>query len=184
MSASALTRRITRGLRIFFWMAFILAALLIPIYFLLGWQAARRWEGVETMLHREGETLKFTDLLPSRLPESQNYAAIPPLRRITAVEDGDENKGEPGAKRKALAELSKGLEKLGIYRSKAGLGRPSDWPAVAKELKASGLLKDVPLPGSEPEAILKRLDDTRPPAEGTGWARHDLHGRSICPIAA
>lgn len=160
--------------------ALLAAAVGAGIYFWLDHKANKRWAEVEAMLTREGETLKFMDLLPMRMPEAENYAAMEELRDIATVVDGDDQKGEPAEKRKALAKMQEGMELLRSSRGDRLTGKRPDWAGLAQELHAPprlplasgsqankaktqpGLLKQLPPPGQEAAAVRAMLEEVSP----------------------
>ena len=91
--------------RILLRLAITVLTVMVLLYVYTNWSGRRRWAAVKSMIEREGETLEFRKLLPETPPEAQNLLAIEPLRGIAAVVNNDTQKGEPGAKRKALEEM-------------------------------------------------------------------------------
>jgi len=94
-----------RYVRILLWLFTTLVTLVVLLYVWTNWSGRRRWAAVKTMVESEGETLEFRKLLPETPPEAKNLLAIEPLGGIAAVVDNDTQKGEPGAKRKALEKM-------------------------------------------------------------------------------
>lgn len=160
--------------------ALLAAAVGAGIYFWLDHKANKRWAEVEAMLTREGETLNYVDLLPMRMPEAENFAAMEELRDIATVVDGDDQNGVPAEKRKALAKMREGME---VLRSSMGdrlTGKRPDWAGLAQELHAPlrlplasgspankaktqpGLLKQLPPPGQEAAAVRAMLEEVSP----------------------
>ncbi len=145
------------------WTGMIVFILVSSVYVYLDWKAEKRWAAVQAMVKREGETLTLTDLMPPRLPEAENYAAIPELRGINIVEDGDDKKGAPAAKRQALLDLVSGLEKIypKMYQE-FSLGKPPNWPRIMAELKSTSYITDLPPAGKEAELFKRTLETQRP----------------------
>lgn len=149
-----------RVLRFLCWSALCLATLLVLIWAILDWRGQRQWQQALARLEREGETLDFDALLPAPLDEADNYAAIPPLRGITLILDGDPEKGIPAQKRQVLQELGAGLNSTPFKGVESG--RIPDWPAIAAKLVMFRFLDDLPAPGQEAAAIQKTIEKKRP----------------------
>lgn len=173
------------------------AAVGAGIYFWLDHKANKRWAEVEAMLTREGETLKFMDLLPMRMPEAENFAAMEELRDIATVVDGDDQKGEPAEKRKALAKMREGMELLRSSRGDRLTGKLPDWAGLARELHSGHvaspamvpkppvvpLLSALPAPGLEAVAIHRALEDRYPLIKKLGErAMHYTLAQMVPPL--
>ncbi|MEZ0274875.1 MAG: hypothetical protein ACAH88_08215 [Roseimicrobium sp.] len=93
------------------WVRFIAyagAALLAALVGLTIWmnhKGSRDWKEAQAMLASEGVELDFKAMKVASVADADNFCAIPLLKGVTAVEDGDETKGEPAVKRKAVAAL-------------------------------------------------------------------------------
>ena len=163
MNSSPFRRACGRFFRYAAWTGMIVFILVSSVYVYLDWKAEKRWAAVQAMVKREGETLALTDLMPPRLPEAENYAAIPELRGINIVEDGNDKKGTSAAKRQALLDLVSGLEKITpkMYQE-FSLGRPPDWPRLMAELKSTSYITDLPPAGKEAELFKRTLETKRP----------------------
>lgn len=163
MNSSPFRRACGRFFRYAAWTGMIVFILVSSVYVYLDWKAEKRWAAVQAMVKREGETLTLTDLMPPRLPEAENYAAIPELRGINIVEDGDDKKGASAAKRQALLDLVSGLEKITYDMYKESLlGRSPDWPRIMAELKSTSYITDLPPAGKEAEVFKRTLETKRP----------------------
>jgi hypothetical protein len=154
-------RRITskRVTRILLWICITLVTLVVLLFVWTNWSGKRRWSAVQVMIEREGETLDFHQLLPVTPPEAENLLAIEPLRGIAEVMDGNENQGEPGAKRKALAAM-KWDAKKGQPPAANGviLGQAADMVSWAKFLREATFL-DLPADSATPgRDVLSALD--------------------------
>lgn len=57
----------------------------------VNWNGARHLRKVEAMLRAEGETLDFNALKQNRIPDDQNYCAIPILKALAVAVYGDSN---------------------------------------------------------------------------------------------
>ncbi|MGV3662473.1 MAG: hypothetical protein ACO1TE_19975 [Prosthecobacter sp.] len=95
----------TRLMRFVLWTSLTLITLIVLLYVWTNWSGRRRWAAAQAMIEAQGETLDFRKLLPTTPPDAQNLLAIDPLRDIAAVVDGEETRGGPGARRKALEVL-------------------------------------------------------------------------------
>jgi hypothetical protein len=69
-------------------------------------ERAREWWETQGMLKAEGETLDFRATVKEQVPEAEIFCAIPLMKDIALVMDGHPDSGEPGEKRKRLADLS------------------------------------------------------------------------------
>ena len=87
------------------WLWLSTALLVLPalalwlVHSWLGWEGERLWQQAQARLKAEGETLDFMTLVPKPVPDEDNFFAVEPLKDIALVIDGDETKGEPGARR-------------------------------------------------------------------------------------
>lgn len=149
-----------RVLRFLCWSVICLATLLTLFWAIMDWKAQRQWQAALARIQREGETLDFYSLLPTPLEEAENFAAIPSLRGITLVLDGDPEKGIPAQKRQALEELGSGLTSR-PFKGVAS-GQVPDWPTIAASLVKNRLLDALPPPGHEAAAIQKAMEIKRP----------------------
>ena len=93
------------------WLWLSIALLVLPalalwlVHSWLGWEGERLWQQAQARLKAEGETLDFMALVPKPVPDDENFFAVEPLKDIALVVDGDETKGEPGARRNQLENL-------------------------------------------------------------------------------
>lgn len=165
-------RRITskRVTRILLWIFITLVTLTVLLYVWTNWSGKRRWAATQAMIESEGETLDFHSLLPQAPPNAENLLAIEPLRGITEVVDHDKAKGEPGAKRQALAAM-----KLATQAPSSGgveKGEMTDlqsWMKFLRETKYLDLPVESATPGRDVLAaldakfpVLKQLADLAP----------------------
>ncbi len=139
---AALRRYSRRG-----WLAITaaFAALIIGGVLLFNYLAACEWEETKAELTAAGETLDFHKLLPPPVPDADNYCAIPELKDIALIVDGDREAGEPGRKRAALASLyaNEGPRSLGkVKRVSNGieLADPIDIKEWIKSFEGSTLV--------------------------------------------
>lgn len=149
-----------RVLRFLCWSAICLVTLVALFWAIMDWKSQRQWQQALARLEREGETLDFYALLPKPLEEADNYAAIPPLRGITLILDGDIEKGIPAQKRRALQELGAGLTSEPFKG--VAFGQVPDWPAIAARLVKNRLLDAMPPLGEEASAIQIAIEKQRP----------------------
>jgi hypothetical protein len=163
MKSTPFGRACFRFFRYAAWMAIIAFILVSSIYLYLDWRAEKRWTEVAAMHKREGETLTLTDLMPPSLPEAENYAALPELRGINVVEDGDEKKGVSGARRQALLDLVNGLQVSSpkMYQGST-LGRSPDWPRIMAGLKTAHFITNLPPAGKEAEVCKVAIETGKP----------------------
>ncbi len=118
------------------WMVTLLVAIMVCVFiYWAGKSSQARWNAIQAMIEKEGETLDFRLLLPETIPATENLLAIEPLHGITEVIDGNGNLGKPGAKRKALEEQIRGIEALEAPPSDYLLGETLDWSNWMKSLR-------------------------------------------------
>lgn len=93
------------------WLWLSIALVVLPalalwlVHSWLGWEGERLWQQAQARLKAEGETLDFMALVPKPVPDEDNFFAVEPLKDIALVVDGDETKGEPGARRARIEAL-------------------------------------------------------------------------------
>ncbi len=83
----------------------LLAGSVIFLHWALDDAATKSWRAAEARLKAEGETLDFFAIAPKAVPDEQNFFALAPLKDLALVIDGDEDKGEPAARRKRIEAL-------------------------------------------------------------------------------
>jgi len=145
-----------RATRVLLWIFITLITLAVLLFMWTNWSGKRRWAATKAMIEREGETLDFRTLLPETPPEAENLLAIEPLRGIAEVIGNDPNKGEPGAKRAALAEMKwngKIDASEGITLGKAHWMR--EWLKPLRDAKFLDLPEGSPATGQD---VLHALD--------------------------
>lgn len=159
-----------RATRVLLWIFITLVTLVVLLFMWANWIGKRRWAATKAMIEREGETLDFRKLLPETPPEAENLLAIEPLRGIAATVDNDDAKGEPGAKRAALA----AMKWSGIAPGFSGVtvGKTADmqeWLKFLRDAKYLDLPTDSAAPGADVLAaldakfpLLKQLADEAP----------------------
>ena len=149
-----------RATRILLWLFITLVTLGVLLFVWTNWSGKRRWAATKAMIEREGETLDFRKLLPATPPEAANLLAIEPLNGIAAVVENDNDKGEPGVKRKALEALKWSVS-LPAAEGMT-LGKAADfqeWVKILREAKFLDLPTNVQASGSE---VLAALDAKLP----------------------
>lgn len=90
-----------RWIRLCAWFAFSAFTILILARQYISWSGARRLAAVEQMLEREGETLDFRKTAPGPIPDAENFCAIPALKDLPLIPEGEE-KSERGLRRLKL----------------------------------------------------------------------------------
>lgn len=159
-----------RATRVLLWILITFITLIVLLFMWTNWSGKRRWAATKAMIEREGETLDFRTLLPETPPEAENLLAIEPLRGIAATVDNDDTKGEPGAKRAALAAMKwTGAPPAanGVTLGKAA--EMGDWARFLRESKFLDLPADSAELGRDVLAtldakfpLLKQLADEAP----------------------
>ena len=150
-----------RFVRILLWLFATLVTLYILLFVWTDWSGRRRWAAVKTTLEREGETLDFRKLLPETPPDAQNLMAIEPLRGIAVIVDNDEAKGEPGAKRKALADM-KWSDRTPPVSNGVAMGQAADLQEWVKFLRETKYLELPTAPAASAREVLTALDAKLP----------------------
>ena len=142
-----------RWFRRFTWTAVTIVTLWLLLCAWVNWSGARKWRDVQAILKTEGETIDFRATMREPIPEAENFCAIPLLKDLALVVDGDQNKGAPAEKRKRLdaAKLPLGNKGAGP-RPKFGSaahGSHLDLKAWAEWLRKEGTL---PMPADSGDA--------------------------------
>jgi hypothetical protein len=137
---------------------------LVTLYALLcawaNWSGARQWRDAQAMLKAEGETLDFRLAVAEPIPEADNFCAIPLLKDLALVVEGDPAKGEPGQKRARLEALKLPANGKAGERPKgasAGLGERVDLKAWADWLRRDGTLSMPADSGNAARDVLAAL---------------------------
>jgi hypothetical protein len=134
-----------RWIRRSVWMLVIVLALIGLAWEWTNFSGSRQWSETRTRLSREGQTLDFRAICPDPIPDAENFCAIPLLKDLALVIDGDPHKGEPGQERERLTAVINSY-----YR-----GKPAAPPVIAgatlgqrTDLKhwSAWLTKDSPAP--------------------------------------
>lgn len=133
-----------RFIRALVWLVGSLLTLYALFHAWVNYHGAKEWTAAQARLKQEGETLDFRTLLLPPVPEEKNFCAIAPLKDLALVVDSDPAKGEPGARRKRLADAalpgSTGPKPSSRPRAPQGaaFGRPVDLKAWAHRLQSNG----------------------------------------------
>jgi hypothetical protein len=157
-----------RWIRGFTWTFVSLVTLLVLFTAWVNWLGARVWNEAQQRVLAEKLTLDFRQTLPDPVPDAENFCATPLLKDIAVVVDSNADKGEPAAKRKALAALGLPVE----MTSPSGVRRPamqpkpgqspqqlmSEWAAWLREMKVSMPVTDAQNPAREVLAALSYQD--------------------------
>jgi hypothetical protein len=91
-----------RWVRALAWTAVSIVTLYALIYAWMNWTGARMLRDAMARLKAEGETTDFRALTNEPLPDADNFCAIPALKDLPLVVDGDSEKGEPAVRRRRL----------------------------------------------------------------------------------
>lgn len=103
------SRRHLRITRMLLRAAALLALGLVVIVFAIAFWSrsqSRRWMDVQARYVASGETLDFESLLPAPIADDENFFAIPELRHVALVIDGDQANGKPAETRAAIEALN------------------------------------------------------------------------------
>jgi hypothetical protein len=79
-----------------------LLAIVAVFWAWVDWSGARQWHKAQAMFVKEGQPLDLRAVAPDPIPDAENFCAIPLLKDLTLVIDGDNTKGEPGKNRARL----------------------------------------------------------------------------------
>ena len=82
--------------------ALILVTLVVLFYAIENFRGARAWKSAQTELQAAGVSMELDDLLSDRIPDDENFCAIPLLDNLTLLEDGTANGEISAAKRERL----------------------------------------------------------------------------------
>lgn len=151
----------SRWVRGVIWPGAGLLALYVGLTIWLNHHGSRAWKAAEERLTREGVTLDFTAVDVKPIPAAENFCAIPLLTGINQFVDGDETKGEPAARRKALHELGPPPFKDGFPRpnvtNQENEWAPADLKAWAEWLRDVGHPMPVTDAGNPAREVLAAL---------------------------
>jgi len=144
------------------WVLVVSIASLVGTHLLLEWLANRQWSYAQQVIRDKGLVLDWRELLPPRLAEDVNYAAIDPLWGINFSEASEEQNERVLANRQLLRQAQKGLETAYLSTSSVALGRLPEWSQISTSLVKSKLLEKSPPVGGEAVAIHQALDQKIP----------------------
>ena len=97
----------------FAWLTIIALTLLALLHAIENFRGARALEKAVAEVAADGETIDFDDLLLEPVADEENFGAIPLLKNIAVVTDGDTSKGPGGAARKRIKEIAERMKKGG-----------------------------------------------------------------------
>ncbi|MBN8456343.1 MAG: hypothetical protein J0M04_00660 [Verrucomicrobia bacterium] len=107
-----------RWFRVSAWFLIFILALVALLWLSVNWGGARALRATEAKFKAAGESTDLNEVLPDPVPDERNFCAIPILKDIALVVDGDRDKGEPALKRKRLKELAFWKEDMGRVSGK------------------------------------------------------------------
>lgn len=169
MNKKTFSHRAGKLFRVLVWVFATLLTLLFLAQALLAWYGGRRWQETQARVAREGESLDIRAGLKPALADSENGAALEPLRDIALVVSNDPENGVPGERRQAL-------RRLDVSRFR-GHGLPDwDWDQVAETLHREGSLDALPAAGQAAAAVrdfLKRGQPLLPDLLARSATTHD-----------
>jgi len=84
------------------WILVALIAIIGLLWAWVDWSGARSWRKTQATFAREGQPLDIRAVAPDPVADAENFCAIPLLKDLGLVVDGDSAKGEPGQKRARL----------------------------------------------------------------------------------
>lgn len=122
-----------------------LVVLLVGFYQVENWRGRVAWEEAVAMVEAHGETQDWDELAPEPVPDEDNFGAIPLLKGITEVVDGDEEAGEAGVKRERIrgARLEHGRINFRSLGSSAGTGILTDLVRLRSDLSWPALMEGI-----------------------------------------
>lgn len=127
-----------------------------------NWSAAREWRQLKAELEARGESFDLTAMLPPAPAEAENFCAIPALKDLPLVVDGDPDKGEPAARRKAFISLGNSSGGRPSWPAGPTLGQPTDLVPWMEYFRTTGMLKLPPDSGRPGADLLLAMDGTVP----------------------
>jgi hypothetical protein len=95
-----------RMLRCYLSIVLVLVTLVVLFYAVENYRGAKAWQKMTAELNADGVSLDIADSLAPPVPDEENFCAIPLLRDLPLVIDGDTEAGESGAKRRRLANVT------------------------------------------------------------------------------
>lgn len=95
-----------RWFRVSAWFLISILALVALLWLSVNWGGASALRATEAKFKAAGESTDLIEALPDPVPDERNFCAIPILKDIALVVDGDRAKGEPALKRKRLKDLA------------------------------------------------------------------------------
>lgn len=107
-----------RWFRVIAWFLMSVLTLIALLWLSINWAGARALRATEAKFKAAGESLDINKVLPGPVPDERNFCAIPILKDLALVVDGDADKGEPAAKRKRLKELAFWRDELPRIKAK------------------------------------------------------------------
>lgn len=94
-----------RWFRVIAWFLMSVLTLIALLWLSINWVGARALRAAEAKFNAAGESIDINEVLPGSVPDERNFCAIPILKDLALVVDGNGDAGEPGAKRKRLRGL-------------------------------------------------------------------------------
>lgn len=94
-----------RWVRVLGWTAVSLVTLYALLCAWVNWTGARMLSDALARLKADGETTDFRAVTREPVPDAQNFCALPALKDLPLVVDGNSEKGEPGERRRRLNAL-------------------------------------------------------------------------------
>jgi hypothetical protein len=154
-----------RWVRVTAWIFVSLVTLYLLLWAALNWTGARMLRAAEARIKAAGESVELRDILPDPVNDEQNFCAIPVLKDLALVIDGDAAKGEPAAKRERLKSLGFWMSDPTRHRGRKSVLEPKgaktgmrcDLAAWRDYFRRVGRLPDAPKPGDPAREVLEAL---------------------------
>ena len=154
-----------RWVRVTAWIFVSLVTLYLLLWAALNWTGARMLRAAEARIKAAGENVELRDVFPDPVADEQNFCAIPILKDLALVIDGDAAKGEPAAKRERLKSLGFWVgdparmrgRKVASEPKGAKTGKRCDLTAWRDYFRRVGRLPDAPEPGDSAREVLEAL---------------------------
>lgn len=152
-------------LRVMMW---VFAFGLVSVAVIPFWSAHanKQWKEAQRAYIAGGETLEFEKLLPGPIDEAENFCAIPELRDIAVIIDGDRAKGNPAKVRENLEAMTWNKDQAILrepgYADASETGMSTDvakWEAFLREKKLLKFEANSRNPGAD---IVLAIDRTFP----------------------
>ena len=159
-----------RARKFYLWFAIFAVTMTVLLYQIANWRGAAAWKQAQERLEDEGENFAFEELVAERVPDAENFFAIPILLDLAKMDGTDSHVGPHAELRKRITELDpfrmnddhRIRERFGETRRKLGKrgeGNRFDFEACAEYFEQSGALDMEGTEGAAAERVLAALEN-------------------------